>query len=402
MAGRWRLPLMLMSLGIAAMVLTMIPIALPFSPAIGSDFGGFYAAAQALRLAPQTANIYDQPFLAQTLANDPACRASWTLPHPYPFPYAFTPLLAVLLEPLTHLLPCGDAYHVWLLGNYVIWIGCLALVFVYLYRAWAQFGGRGLALSVVVGLLILRSILIAFMLFGQIFVPVLFLLLLAYWLLPKHPVAAGAFLAFAALLQVFPGLLLVYLLFTRTWRALWGAALVSAASLVLMIAFAPASLLAAPLGILHSGSFGVQLPWNQALWKVPFVGGLLVASVLIIWVMLTLRERIATRLGYSWTILTALLITPFLQIFYLIWLIPPLMALATTQKTRISYRTWLAFSVYLVLSSPFVPKDFTPWVPLALVGLWMLTGYETHMVLFRSWYYTAKKSWLSKTLPSAN
>jgi hypothetical protein len=69
----------------------------------GTDFGDFFAAARALTLWPHTANIYDLQVTTRALPMDTVCRRDPSFPVSYPYPYAFTPLLAILLQPLTGL-----------------------------------------------------------------------------------------------------------------------------------------------------------------------------------------------------------------------------------------------------------------------------------------------------------
>jgi hypothetical protein len=361
---------------------------------VGSDFSGLYAAAHALRLWP-TANIYDQHVLASAFGPDLyRCVYIANVYHgmPYPYPFAFPPLLAVLMEPLTSL-PCETALQLWTAGSIVLWLVAAGFAAALLYRSWASRETRAYAIPLALGTVLISPMMIDAISFGQIFTLVLALLLAAFWFLPHRPRVAGALLALAALLQVFPGLYLVYSLLTRQWQVLWGAIITSAISLAIMIWFAPISLLQAPLGILHNGSMAVAFPWNQALARLSVVGPLLAALVLVVWAMTAYLRRAATPYGYGWTSITALLISPLLQTAFLIWLLPALAVIAAPYGSRL--RAPIALMGYLaitIFARTIIVSHFAVWVPLVVLTIWIVVGLD---------YDRVQKAWPSNTHPSS-
>ncbi|HEX6817138.1 MAG TPA: glycosyltransferase 87 family protein, partial [Ktedonobacterales bacterium] len=77
------------------------------------DFSTYYAAARALRLDPHS-DIYAQNVLA-------ASAAAGHVSQQPPLPYAYPPLGALLLIPLT-LLPFAVAVHIWVAINITLWL----------------------------------------------------------------------------------------------------------------------------------------------------------------------------------------------------------------------------------------------------------------------------------------
>ncbi len=362
------------------------------SSKVGADFSGLYAAARALRLWP-VANIYDQHVLARALGSDRylcVYPADVYYGMPYPYPFAFPPLLPVFLEPLTSL-QCDTALEIWIAGSIVLWVVAAGLAAALLYRYWASREARTYAVPLALGIVLISPMMRDAIAFGQIFTLVLALLLAAFWFLPAHPRVAGALLALAALLQVFPGLLLVYSLLTRQWQVLWGAIIASAISLAIMVWFAPISLLRAPLGILHNGSLAVALPWNQALARVSVVGPFLMALVLVVWAVTAYLRRTATLYGYGWTSITALLVSPVLQTVFLIWLLPALAVFAAPYGSRLRAPLSLVGYLAITIFAERVP-DFAVWVPLVVLTVWIVVGLD---------YDRVQKSWLSNTYPSS-
>jgi hypothetical protein len=337
------------------------------------------------------ANVYDHQVTMRALGQGSACHASWNAPpyvgSYYPYPYAFPPLLAVLLEPLT-LVSCGDAFHIWLLGSLAVWIGIAVLLTALLWRAWTAFGPRALAVPLASAIVILSPTFIRDITYGQVFLPVLAMLLGAFWLLRNRPALAGGLMALAALIQVFPALLLVYALLAGDWKVVRGAVITGAVGLVVMAWWAPASLIATPQGILAGTTWALRYPWNDSIRRLPIIGMVLVVLVAASWIAATLLTRRGVHRptreqGYSWTLMTSFLVTPLLQTAYLIWLLPIVVTLATPQRQhdgsqRLAWRSALVVTAaYLALTLFPSPIEYAPWIALTLLGVWAIVGAST-------------------------
>lgn len=238
----------------------------------GFDFTFYYAAALAVRDNP-AANIYDLHVLQMAVLAHHA-------PNPGT-PYMYPPFLAVALIPLTWI-PPETALRLWTVFNLLLWLACLVLIarltrtllraalpahLIYRFDT----DVRLFVVAVVAFLALTYDPIAQGIGLGQINVIVLFLVLLALDLeLRGRPGLAGAALALASLLKVYPLLLLGYYVLRGRWRVVRGGGI---AFVVLVIGMLPAlhiqGLLRAP-DFIASGDFAVPLAHNEALLRAPF------------------------------------------------------------------------------------------------------------------------------------
>lgn len=350
----------------------------------GYDFLCYYAAALVLRDHP-TANFYD-PHVLQMAA----------LAHHAPIPgllYMYPPLLAIMLIPLTWL-PWHVALSVWTAFSLALWLACAALSAVTL-RSFLREARPGMGVSWVGadGWLFLLAV-VAFMTLtfdpvatgiglGQISIVIWFLILLALaldqW---GHPGLAGAALGLAALLKVYPLVLLGYYVLRGRWRVALGGVVTLALLTLGMLPVLGAQGLLVTRGIFAAGDTAIVEAHNEALLRTPlwvailggggthtpvsvpgaalvalvalaFVGGILWATrplVIFQWppvhallarlgVPLAVAgakpvSRVETRedrsrrssdtSGYLWAICTMMLVSPVAWEHAYCWLLPPL------------------------------------------------------------------------------
>lgn len=347
------------------------------------DFSVYFTAALILR-DNLHANLYD-PHLLRATAN---------LHHTYLVKrfalYLYPPLLAILTIPLTFF-SFLTAARIWMCLNFVLWIVSAVLVadllrYALLNReastaeerlpganATSAIPPRSVlarALQSVRGLSNTTIISIAVAVFlcatsyglqqgvalGQVSMLIFFLVLLAPWLIRRgHPMLGGAVLAFAALIKIFPAVLIGYYLLRGRWRVVAGAI---GGFVVLTLGMAavigPVGILSTTAILTNGKASGVQLQ-NQSLSRVPLwlaamfgrnlgklsslighgliaaAGLAFCASVLLVW--RRERRRHATSatvparmdhdlLGYSWALATMLLVSPVTWPHHFPWLLP--------------------------------------------------------------------------------
>ena len=314
-------------------------------PVWAYDFSAYWAAARHLLTA---APIYTP----DQLAGPYAAQAANLFLNP--------PALAALVTPLAVLFPTDPRLANWIwigLGAAIIVASVLALVrSERLGERFPLLGGRGrwwlvagaFAFPPVVDELVVGNV--NLLLLG---------LMTAAWLGVRRGGASGDRLAgvavgAAAIVKVFPGLLVVWFLLSRRWRAAGWAAVAAAA------------LVAASLPVT-----GLQ-PWldfptalanlsltNQAtdalaptFWLAPYLGFTLarilvtVAGLLVLWFATLAAPRTieGARLGFAIAVSVSILITPALYTSYLTVLVVPLiLALAAGVRLR-----WLALAYVLM------------------------------------------------------
>lgn len=344
------------------------------------DFSTFYAAALALRDNPH-ANIYDVDVLRAAVSAHQACRLSNQPAYLYP------PLLAIALVPLT-VVSCATAARVWLVGNLLLWL--LSTLLLASWLRWALRGENGpsgerkvapcrMALGTRLRLVwrgVSDTDLFALALatfialndwplrhgveYGQTSMLILFLVLLGPWLARRRrTVLAGGVLALAALIKVYPLLLIGYFAVRGRWRIVMGALvwLLALTAGMLLVVGVPGVLAMRTIltaGTLNAGQFHNESLARAPLWIAvevgggrdtvsPQVGSLLLALVALAWVggmlvtwqhgRMAARRRAAEQrrgadeadlLGYCWTVCTMVLISPLTWAHYYAWLLPAL------------------------------------------------------------------------------
>lgn len=334
------------------------------------DFSFYYVEALALRENPH-ANIYD-PRVLRAVAD----AHHLFLP---PGQFQYPPLLPILTIPLTAL-SFETATRLWLFFNLLLWLAGTALLASVFRHALA--GGnaasappmgasrRGLlgrwyglpdetrfAIAAAAFISLTYAPLAQATWLGQISMLLFFLLVLVPWLLARrNPALAGAVLALATLIKLFPILLIGYYVLRGRWRVAAGAI---GGMLLLTVAMLPVigvSGLLAMRSILSNGLGDSTHYQNQSLSRVPmwialefggqsttattlagyalialialaFVAGVLLAPgrpwpVRRLPKTLSLGDSPADLLGCAWALCTMVLISPLTWEHYDAWLLP--------------------------------------------------------------------------------
>ncbi|MGZ6389662.1 MAG: glycosyltransferase family 87 protein [Ktedonobacterales bacterium] len=253
---------------VAAAYWVLTALAILHDPALGFDFGVYYAAALALRDAPH-ANIYNLHVI----------QAAAHLHHaPVPtLPYLYPSLLAVLLLPLAAL-PFSAALAVWNATILLLWLLGTALLARWIWRIAAVHVANPIARTdsglFAVTLAIFLSLLYGpfweALHLGQVSVLVFFLVLLAPLCVQRNrPYLAGGLLALAAAIKLFPVVLLGYYLLRGQRRVLWGALIASGAFALLILVATGGSGLAIMRDLPAVAATDTVLYQNQSLAWVP-------------------------------------------------------------------------------------------------------------------------------------
>lgn len=255
---------------------------------LGNDFLVYFSAALALRDNPR-ADIFDLHTLQAVAAA-----------HAIPIPtllYLYPPLLAILLIPLT-LLPYRVALLAWTLLNLALWAYGTAMLVQWAWRilgvapesARGAEGNASDASATEPGARRARNDLALFacavtVLLSAAFFPLLYgvingqvtslifiLSLIALGLLRRHPQLAGAALALATWIKLFPVILAGYFLLRRRWRVVEGAALAAGLLAVMCGLVVGWPGLLASTSIIANGSVMAYAPhasWNLSLTLAP-------------------------------------------------------------------------------------------------------------------------------------
>ncbi len=255
---------------------------------LGNDFLVYFSAALALRYNPH-ADIFDLHTLQAVAAA-----------HGVPMPtllYLYPPLLAILLIPLT-LLPYRVALFAWTLFSLALWAYGTAILVKWAWQILGMTPGSArmaaghegkvsagerdarrtrndLALfACAVTVLLSASFfpLLYGIINGQVTSLIFMLTLLALALLKRHPQLAGATLALATWIKLFPVILIGYFLLRRRWRVVKGAALAAGLLAVMTGLVVGWPGLLASTSILANGSAMANAPhasWNLSLTLVP-------------------------------------------------------------------------------------------------------------------------------------
>jgi alpha-1,2-mannosyltransferase len=343
------------------------------------DFSTYYAAARALRLDPH-APIYSTALLARSGA------AAHVQLQP-PLPYAYPPLLAILLAPAT-IVPFDTLARVWMLGSAAIWLTCTVLLAVEVRHLLGTSlatppAGKPAPASLPARLIFDPAPLVALAVCALLFLAyrpaaqtlslgqINFVVLLPLSLVPRLMRCgkerwAGALLAFAAMLKITPALLLVYLAVRHRWRAL-GAALATLLALgaICLAVVGPGTCLAALSQALHVGTSDATLPHNEALLAaivlvlstsmpslapVIRLGEYALLLALALWLGATLRAGGAIRAAlapdvsvrsdtaaYAVALCAMVLVWPIAWSHHYLWLLP-----AAALMLGVTLRDWLA------------------------------------------------------------
>lgn len=346
--------------------LLLVLFSLGIFPNRGTDFAIFYGAARSLRLHPGV-DLYGWPAIAQSASAPGACALMVGVLYVYP------PLLAMLMEPLS-LLPCDTAMHVWALVNASLWALATALLARHLAGRWPARRLLAVTLTVVASFGFWQAYW-GFWL-GQVHLVVLCGIALALWLAEsrRRPMAAGAVLAFVALIKFFPAFLIGYYLLRGRWRVVAGAALAAVPLVGAMLAVVgPAELARSVPAALGAVRYQVAPGGNEALAvALPGVGPILAGIVAVLFALGLWRmwRRGDDALGYAWALCTLMLVSPLVWSFYLIWLLPAFIVCLGVLRRRDHWLLALLLALYVVLAlpGPQMPR------PLATLALWIVAG----------------------------
>jgi Glycosyltransferase family 87/WD40-like Beta Propeller Repeat len=173
--------------------------------ALNSDFSNYYITAHLVHDHSATSRIYEWIWFQRQKDHLQVNQSFSAMP-------PLTPFSTLFMWPLTALAPLA-AKHCWLIAS-----GCLLLAI-----AWMLRRGTGLRWSRIALLVIASYPLERNLLNGQYYILLLFFLTLGLWLhLRGHRFSAGAAIAVAIGLKMFPLLYVLYFLRKRDWRSLAG------------------------------------------------------------------------------------------------------------------------------------------------------------------------------------
>jgi hypothetical protein len=181
-----------------------------------------------------------------------------------------------------------------------------------------------------------------------------------------------------SLIQVIPGLIVVYWLVRREWRILAGvfATIILSVSLMLIVT-GPRSL--AEWAIAHQRWFMLlQTPMNASPQIQLGQWASLILAVLYLFVLVFRKPQ--SHIAYLWTIITMLWLSPIVWIYFLTWLLPILWFWWTTNHR------WLSVAGYMIASAATLAEAIalhTRYVSFAapavilglLFGMWLTLGY---------------------------
>jgi hypothetical protein len=334
------------------------------------DFEVYYAAAESLRFA-HGANIYSTATLQQAAYLHGNCT---------PFPsmgYVYPPLLAILVTPLT-LVSCPTASVVWLLINAALWAISTALLADVVCMRWQTHRPLAVALASLISLGFWPAFEGLFL--GQAHLVILVSLAFALWLAERrHPWWAGAALAFGACIKFFPVAVIVYALARGRGRLVGGAAASAGLGLALMLAVTGPRMLVQSVSAASTAVIGQALPGGldeSLIVSLPAGGSMIAGLIGLAFLVVILRQHGDDLLGGAWAIITALLVSPLVWSFYLVWLIPAYCACFAVlgPPTKNRWRTrgaWmLLIALYVVTALPISLQLH----PFGVLGLWIVTG----------------------------
>ncbi|HBY94776.1 MAG TPA: hypothetical protein DEP84_12600, partial [Chloroflexi bacterium] len=349
------------------------------------DFAVFYRAGQRLRAGE---SVY-----ADTAAFKAALdNGRFDLKADITWPYAYPPLPAILMVPVTFL-PYDVAATGWTLLNIGLLVAGCALVVAALLRFEVSraFYSAFLVAGALAALIAFYPAEVALRL-GQLEIVQFFLIALAFWLLVTDcELSGGAVLGLATALKLFPGALIGLLLWQRRYRAAAAGLVVGLGGLIVGYSAVGWHELPAYLAFTSAYTAGGMLafPFNQSLtafWtrnltfnlfseplrglNLPLLARLLslasiaavgLPTVALCWGRL---RGWAFALSYALAVTALLLVLPHSQVYGFVWLLLPLLTLLAWLWMHRGRGRWTR-----VLLS------------LGLVGLYLLVG--RHWVYYR-------------------
>lgn len=175
-----------------------------------TDFPNYYTAARAVWQGRPMADLYDPMWFEREKQ-----RAGIEGP-PALFNY-YTPFSALVMLPIAGF-EALDAKRIWTIVNVLALVGVVLLL-----RRHAAGPGEGKQDLLLVGLLALLGgdALGNNFLFGQFYIVLTLFLLTAAIFAERRPALAGACLALATIIKIFPAIFIVYFACKRQWKAVW-------------------------------------------------------------------------------------------------------------------------------------------------------------------------------------
>lgn len=349
------------------------------------DFAVFYQAGLRLRAGE---SIY-----ADTAAFKAALDSgTFNLKDDIAWPYAYPPLPAILMAPMTFL-PYDVAATGWTLLNIGLLVAGSILVVAALSRLEGATAPHAapLVAAALAALIYFYPAEVALRL-GQLEIVQFFLIALAFWLLMiDRDMSGGAILGLATALKLFPGALIGLLLWQRRWQAAVAGLAVGMAGL--MVGYSVIGWRELPTYLAFTSAYTaggmLAFPFNQSLtafWTRNLTANLFSESLRgldqpALARMLSLASIAAVglptvalcwgrlrgwgfALSYALAVTTLLLVLPHSQVYGFVWLLLPLLTLAG----------W-------IVAGPALSRRTTILLVLGLVGLYLLVG--RHWVYYR-------------------
>lgn len=274
---------------VAAIRIVQIAVGALTSSSSGTyDFSVYFVAALALRDNIH-ANIFDPAVIRATAAAHQSYLMDANAAYLYP------PLLAFVFIPLTYI-SFAHAALFWMIVNLLMWLAATVILASWLSRLLARTGfvqaapmrlpagERGgivgwwsrlsdadvFAITVAAFLSLLYAPITQALQLGQVSILLLLLIVLVPWLLQRdRPALAGAALALATLIKVFPVLLIVYFVARRRWDVVLPAVAVLAGTTLVLLPILGLDTLRNSVQIFTSGSVSGMQYNNHSLQQVP-------------------------------------------------------------------------------------------------------------------------------------
>ena len=353
--------------------------------ALNTDFPNYYITARLVRNHISTSRIYEWVWFQRQqdyLHTGQAFSAMQPL----------TPFSALFLWPFASLAPLA-AKHCWLILN-----AALLVVSAWMLRNIVSLRWSRVALLIAASYPIERNFLT-----GQFYVLLLFLIVLALWLhLRGHRIFAGAAIAVAIGLKIFPLLYVLYFLRKRDWRTLFGVTIGSLATAAVSIAAfgwrlnrlyimqllpremrgdstSPYDLTSASFTVLFHRLFVFEPTLNphpivHAAWLLPIslaIVQLLIVTPLIMLVDPRTKDFRQTQLEWSAVLLACLTLSPMPASYHFVLLLLPVAVLA--KKSIDEVARWKLTTLILL----FLAIGFTHWPMNSVTPIYVPRLYAT-------------------------